>query len=392
MKILVDVVNVNGEASCLSSLRWLEILKGNVHSEFFQWLDLYTKYKKKITLGLTGATVVDILKFNPEAIELINGNPDIFEIIIRSFSHDIPLLRSTEGFEKNIIIGQNIIKREFNNVSPFFLPPEFMLTNEQITSLSSKNIQAVFINSFRFPEEIKNRIPTEPYEVHGICGTKLGCIPIEGELTFDYLDALHRYSPQAWNRNINSNKRKFVFSWRDGESPFLIPDGFKRERSWLKSESKNIQRKHLKDLQLNYLSSEELPKETFKSYPVHSFSDWMEGLRMLGFLRRIQKIEEKIQKLSQEQVILWLHVIGSDILSAVEKRSPVIKIKTRPDQRGHHPYIIQRSERGFEGEEYLYLLEQSIKDDKIPPHILSSTEAHLIKLRHKIDYLKTLIA
>ncbi len=276
-------------------------------------------------------------------------------------------------------------------MSLFFLPPEFMLTNEQVTILSSKGIQSVFINSFRIPEEIKNRIPTEPYEVQGVCGAKLGCIPIDGGLTYDYLRALHYYSSNAWNKNINNRKEKYVFSWRDGESPFLIPDGLKREGAWLKDESKKIQREQLKDLKLNYLSNDKLPKGSFRSYPVHSFSAWMEGLRMLGFLKRIQIIEEKIQTLSKEQVILWLHVIGSDILSAVEKRSPIIKIKANPHQRGQSTYIIQRSERGFEGEEYLYLLEQSIKDGKIPPYVFSSKVAHLVKLKNKIDYLKAFL-
>lgn len=390
MKTLIDIVNVNADASCLPSARWIKILTGGSRSEFFQWLNLYVEHKKKITLGLTGATIVDVLKFNPESIKLINENPGIFEIILRPFSHDIPLLRSAEGFEKNILAGRTIIEKEFNNVALFFLPPEFMLTNEQITILNSKNIQSVFISAFRFPDEIKNRIPQDPYKVQGICGARLGCIPVDGDLTYDYLDALHFYRPDIWNKSINDKKRERIFSWRDGESPFLVPNGLKRERFWLNKESKKIQRKHLTGLNLGYLSHEQLPEEAFKSYPVHPFSAWMEGLRMLGFLKRIQRIEEKIHTLSKEQVILWLHVIGSDILSAVEKRSPIIKIKVRPNQKERRPFIIPRSERGFEGEEYLYLLEQSMKVRKIPEYIFSSQEAHLIKLKNKVDYFRTL--
>lgn len=392
MSLLVDIVNVNGEASCLSSLRWLDILKGDENSEFYQWLHLYVKYKKKVTLGLTGTTIVDILKHNPRSIELINNNPAVFEMVFRPFSHDISLLRSTEGFEKNITFGMNIIKKEFKNVSPFFLPPEFMLTNEQLANLSLKKIKSVFINSTRFPEEIENRIPKVPYEVLGVNGVKLGCITIDGKLTYDYLRALHYYSSDVWNKNINANKNKYVFSWRDGESPFLIPDGINREKFWLKDESAKIQRKHLKDAELQYLPNDKLDKENFKSYPIHSFSVWMEGLRMLGFLHRIQRIEERIHFLSKEQIILWLHVIGSDILSAVEKRSPIIKIKTHPNQRKIKEHVIQRSERGFEGEEYLYLLEQSIKNSKLSDYVFSSQEAHLIKLRNKIDYLNEFIS
>ena len=98
MKTLIDIVNVNGEASCLASSRWLDILKGKTSSEFFQWLNLYCKHKKKITLGLTGTTVVDAIKLNPEAINLINRHPQIFEVIIRPFSHDVALLRSVTEY------------------------------------------------------------------------------------------------------------------------------------------------------------------------------------------------------------------------------------------------------------------------------------------------------
>ena len=230
MSLLFDIVNVNGEASCLSSSRWLDILKGDENAEFYQWLMLYVKYKKKVTLGLTGATIVDVLKLNPKAIDLINKNPAIFEIVFRPFSHDISLLRSTEGFEKNITLGIQVIKKEFKNVSPVFLPPEFMLTNEQLSKLTLKNIKSVFINSNRFPEEIENRIPKTPYEVLGVNGVKMGCITIDGKLTYDYLRALHYYSSDVWNKSITTAKNKHVFSWLDGESSFLIPDGINREK------------------------------------------------------------------------------------------------------------------------------------------------------------------
>ena len=53
MKELVDIVNFNGDASCLSSTNWLLHLQGKKYSNLCRWLLCYVKYEKKIVLGLT---------------------------------------------------------------------------------------------------------------------------------------------------------------------------------------------------------------------------------------------------------------------------------------------------------------------------------------------------
>ncbi len=390
MKTLVDILNVNGEASCLTTSAWLRILGGKSESVFCQWLGLYVKHKKKATLGLTGSTVVELAKFNPEAIEFINLHPEIFEIIVRPFSHDVALLRTSEGFRKNLEIGWKVIEKEFRRISLFFLPPEFMLTNEQVSYLRSRGIQAVFINSSRFPEEIRDRIPQGPYQVQGTGGVTLGCIPVVGELTRGYLSALQNYAAGDWNNRIRRIKQPVIFSWRDGESPFLIPDGLSREAFWLASESKEFGRKHLRDLKLDYLESGRLSEATYKSYPVHSFSAWMEGFRMLGFIKRVGRIETEVKSLTQDQLVLWLEVIGSDILSSVEKKSPLVRLKLGPRKAKYQQYVIRRSERGFEGEEYLCFLEQLLQGKGLPPQALQADEAHILRLRKKIEYFSGL--
>ena len=116
MKQLLDIVNFNADASCLSSEDWLVALKGGGDSLFCKWLNLFVKNNKKVILGLTGATVADLYYFNNEAIEIINTYPKIFEIIFRSFSHDVSLLRSSKGFKENFLKGHEIISNEFKNV------------------------------------------------------------------------------------------------------------------------------------------------------------------------------------------------------------------------------------------------------------------------------------
>src|SRR5438128_288794 len=144
MPKLVDIVNLNSDASCLSSKWWLKILSGGKSSYFCKWLTLYVDSGKKVSLGITGAAIADISTFNPEAIVLINKHRDIFEIILRPFAHDVALLRSTKGFQINLEAGIKTIKNTFSTYTNFYLPPEFMLTNEQVAILSDYKIDGTF--------------------------------------------------------------------------------------------------------------------------------------------------------------------------------------------------------------------------------------------------------
>lgn len=389
MKQLVDVVNFNADASCLSSRRWLEILSGGDGSLLVQWLRLYVDHGKKVVLGFPGATVADMATFNPEAIGLINSRPDIFEIIVRPFAHDIALLRAGKGFALNFHYGRKTICREFRNVSDYFLPPEFMLTNEQLVVLHGAGMAGVFINPTRFPAEIRERIPSFPYCVRGLFGTYLECIPFLGKLTFDYLEALHMFDCTAWNQSISASDGQLLFSWRDGESPFFIPDGLTRESCWLSGEDAAIERVHIRDTTIEFAPGGLLDEHHYKSYPVHSFSAWMKEFRMLGFIHRIQRIEES---LTDEQVHLWLLTINSDILSAIEKRSPVVRMIQAPDSDTTFDFTIQRSERGFEGEEYLAVLEATRAGCRLPEYAESSDQSHMLKWRKRVEYLNSLDA
>lgn len=390
MKQLVDVVNFNADASCLSSGRWLEILSGGDGSLLVQWLRLYVDHGKKVVLGFPGATIADIAMHNPEAIALINGNPEIFEIILRPFAHDIALLRIGMGFQVNVDYGHRTIEREFSNVTEFFLPPEFMLTSEQIVHLAELDIDGVFINPARFTEEIRGRIPTVPYRIRGVFGVEVGCIPFQGKLTNSYLSALQLLDPSGWNDGIRKSASDIVFTWRDGESSFFLPDGLMREGAWLASEDRQCRRQHLRPLDIGFRSNQSLDDQCYRSYPVHSFSAWMKEFRMLGFINRVQRIEEELDTMTAEQVRHWMLIINSDIMSAIEKRSPVVRLKEKADSNAARDLTIRRSERGFEGEEYLALLEDLKGNGLHSAYADSSQEPHWLKCRGRMQYLSKL--
>jgi hypothetical protein len=265
-----------------------------------------------------------------------------------------------------------------------------MLTNEQIVQLREQKVAGAFINPARFSAEIKKRLPTTPYSLRGLFNARLHCIPFEGKLTEGYLHALHMFDCSRWNAGVQAAAQDVVFSWRDGESSFLLPDGLARESFWLNNEEPTFARKHIGELDLEFVPSERLEEHYYHSYPVHSFSAWMKEFRMLGFINRVQRIEEGLERLTSEQVYYWLMIINSDIMSAIEKRSPVVTLKSAPGSAATFDFTIRRSERGFEGEEYLAILEAALASNSMPHYVTSSALPHVMKWRNRIKYLNAL--
>ena len=378
-KTVVDIVNFNADASCLSSSIWLEALQGGTTSKICQWLELFVRNNKKVSLGFTGSTLADIKKFNPDAINIINEKKDIFEIILRPWSHDISLYRTDSLFIYNVELGIRTIKSEFDSVSNYYLAPEFMITSRQIELISKMGIEAIFINPDRYQNDIKRRIIPTPHIVYGTSESTIKCIAIHGRTTQKYLSSCQLNDPKIWDKFIQDFPDDLIFSWRDGESFLLIPDGLSREEYLLQGESANINRKKLQSLEINYEDSSLYDRSFYKSYPIHSFTAWIKEMKMMWYVDRIRKIENNFSKLSDLQITLLLQLINSDILASVEKISPKIKLKIKGVIED---FIIYRSERGFEGEDYLQLI-----DD---PNFRNDSAPHIKKLIARHEYLKAM--
>ncbi len=388
----VDVVNFNADASCLDTARWLKALEGGGESEFCRWLRLYVESGRKTVLGLTGATIADVAIHNPEARDIIRGNPEIFEAVIRPFSHDIALIRGARGFSLNLELGARSIRETFSRVAQFYLPPEFMLSNEQVAILAASGYAGIFVNASRLASDMRARVPDRPYHVRGLGGTRLPCLPVRGRLTDAYLDALHRYDPESWNEALRGCGADTVVCWRDGESVFLLPDGLERERHWLAGERYG-ERVFLSHIDSEYLEPESLSSEHLQSYPVHSFLAWMKEFRMMGYLGRLHRIETEPHTFTMGQLVLWLQAINSDVMSAVEKRSPQISLLLRADADTLITHTLFRSERGFEGEECLSLLERSLEGDaEAFERFLARDEPLSRKVQGRQKYLRLLAA
>ena len=378
-KTVVDIVNFNADASCLSSSIWLDALQGGKTSKICQWLELFVRNNKKVSLGFTGSTLADIKKFNPDAINIINEKKDIFEIILRPWSHDISLYRTDSLFIYNVELGIRTIKSEFDSVSNYYLAPEFMITSRQVELISKMAIEAIFINPDRYQNDIKRRIIPTSHIVYGTSESTIKCIAIHGKTTQKYLSSCQLNDPKIWDKFIQDFPDDLIFSWRDGESFLLIPDGLSREEYLLQGESANINRKKLQSLEINYEDSSLYDPSYYKSYPIHSFTAWIKEMKMMWYVDRIRKIENNFSKLSDLQITLLLQLINSDILASVEKISPKIKLKIKGVIED---FIIYRSERGFEGEDYLQLI-----DD---PNFRNDSAPHIKKLIARHEYLKAM--
>jgi hypothetical protein len=390
MTRVVDLVNFNADASCLRAADWLAALGGGERSCFCRWLGVYVEERRPVVMGFTGATVADLAALNPEAIDLVNAHPDVFEVVLRPFSHDIALLRSPAGFALNVRAGRAAIEHAFRRVTPYYLPAEFMLTNAQLHHLEQSGVRGTFVNAARFKDELRARIPGRPYMVRGIFGSSLRCIPINGALSDAYLQSLHLWDVVRWNQTLAETADDVAFSWRDGESFLFVPDGIQRERAWLQGESRQVERSLLGDVDgsLAFDALDGADPRVFRSYPVHSFSDWFREFRMLGFIDRLTALERRIDTFDTTATALWLQAINSDVFSAVEKDSPVIALRTAPngDRRNREvSWTIQRSERGFEGEEYLEMLDAGADAGRL---IAGAAGPHIEKLRARRSYLE----
>ncbi|MBU0568835.1 hypothetical protein KKC52_12435 [bacterium] len=379
---LIDVVNFNSDGSCLSSAKWLKCLEGGRESLFMQMLKNYVCFGRKVNIGLVGTTIKDIAFFNPEAIDYINGHQEVFQIVLRPFTHDSPLLRLPEGFRYNLKKGLSCIHRYFTNVNDFYLAPEIMVTGEQLLILKELDICGVFIHKGRYDLSVSRHIPSAPFVLHGVLNTKMLCIPFTAkELENKRLSVLHGTTDSlTWCREVQKRSSSNFFTWRDGESCLLLPLGIEHEKVIFESELiTGVERQFLSETSFNI----DKENNTLRYFPLHSMKPWLNEMKLYWFISRVRDIEKMISSLPDNHKLFWLLTINSDILSSAEKCSPIVKVGKKVFQvdssnflwegvismREKKQIILARSERAGEGEDYLayldLLLENKMSIEKI---------------------------
>lgn len=395
---LIDVVNFNADASCLSASKWLRCLEGGSRSRLAGVLRSYAAARRKVNLGFTGATAMDIAHFNPEAIALVNEHPQIFEIVLRPFAHDNGLLRLPAGFRLNLAHGLATLRKLFRNINTFFLAPENMVTGEQIRILRDAGLTAVFLHKGRYDASVTLHIPDAPYRIHGVFGTEILAVPFAAqELELRFLRAVHgTETPDRWAAAaLKESASRLCPIWRDGESCLLHPVAPEHEAAMLSAENAaGVERAFLSELDV---AAAESSDGILRYFPMHSMRPWLDSMKLFWYVGRVQSIEEKLESMPERLRRCWLLTINSDILSAAEKKPPIVPVSDDvlaapagdPLWEGvialndRREVILTRSERAGEGEDYLAYLELMIEGKKTPDEVCArwrdAAEPHLRK-------------
>lgn len=112
---------------------------------------------------------------------------------------------------------------------------------------------------------------------------------------------------------------------------------------------------------------------------------------MLGFLARLNDYEDVSMHGSAYEIALWLGLINSDVLSAVEKRPVKVALRRSAGENIWDEQVLHRSRREFEAEEYLVLLAKLRAGKDVWPLVDQSQEAHMKKLHARALMLQRIV-
>jgi len=378
MSVLIDIVNFNSDASCLSSYKWMKSLGGGKNSRLCKMLDNYIRFKRKVNVGFTGMTVKDMACFNPEATEKINNHPEVFQILLRTYSHDLSPLRDNKGFVLNLDMGLSAIKSNFKNTTDIFLQNEIIVRNRGIEELARKGIRAIFINRDKYGPDLKFRIPRQSFYFYGINDAKMLTIPFSENLTFAYLAQLHGAEPfSLWRKLIERDNTNIL--WRDGESALLFPGGIELEGKLFERErDSKIQTAHISEKMNDFCKCAEKKPQAYqvKHFPGYPLTHWLSDFKMFSIFQTIGIVERDIDKCSPLLQRLWTMGISSDIFSSGKMS---IRIKVHKDvfkvseddiswegvvaDRKRAELMLLRAEKYFEAEQCLDLLTKLLNEN-----------------------------
>lgn len=304
MKIL-DCVNFNPDASCLSSSIWMETLTDKQNG-FLQWVTSIADNGNSVVFGMCGSVLADISKYCPTAIKVFCDCPEVFSFACRPFSHDLSYMRTAEGAYANLELGVKALKYFDLNLIDLYMPPEFMVTTRDLLNLKKLGISTVLLNPKRFPDINLSRSTRLRINSPNIQMTALSCN--EG-LTESYLKILHGFD---YVEKVAASPSVQVI-WRDGESWLFAPGGLKNEITW-----ENFKKEHFVSCNYSEIISE-LPICEIEMYPRHNLEAWSGQFKLVDYVRTVQNIEENMDYLKLDDLNAWLYLINSDILSSVEK-------------------------------------------------------------------------
>jgi hypothetical protein len=245
------------------------------------------------------------------------------------------------------VAGEQFINKTFNNTINWYLPPEFALRNSQLHKLKEIGCEGSFIHPKRIKTDLKQKYPNGIISLKAIQQTFLDCIVFTENFDSYYVEELQQF------KSSHSFDMDVVFGWRDGESPFFLPDSVERESAFISSSSKKFERLFLSEY-LETQTTKSYP--IIKSYPQNSLLPWLGNFRLFWYITEVKNLELIFESLSKEKKTLYLNLLNSDILSSTEKDDVsvlLLPIEEVPELVTHR---ITRKERNLEAEELLFLI------------------------------------
>jgi len=340
MKQVLDVVNLNPDASCLESDVWINILNGS-DKKFLSWLKLFVKNNTPVLFGICGSALADIKSYAPDALNFMKNHPKIFHFTVRPYSHSSSYLLTHEIVKLNLNLGIKAMSYLKLPVQDVYLPPEFMVTTFDLSLLNTNNIHSIFLNPARFniptdQELIRLKMTSQQKSLEGVL--------THPQNTLDYLKVLQLLDIDY---KKNESLPNLSVRWRDGESWMLLPDGLERESFFMKWQSNQEKIISWKDFQIKI---NEQPTIDIKWYPRHRLTKWTGSGRMIDVCNSLQDLMKKpdlVKNLSDLNKLFL--ALGSDILSSVEKDNVNVSLRDYKTLSIKN-YLIERGSRHIEGE------------------------------------------
>ena len=145
----------------------------------------------------------------------------------------------------------------------------------------------------------------------------------------------------------NHNPANSLVMWRDGESPFLLPDSIKREEYWLKTSNADH----------DFYTEPSINDSCPHPYPMHPMSSWLSQQSMTWLVHEVARLESSLEKnINPDFVTAWLGAIGSDNLSSIEKSRVHLKLNTFDQPSTKYDFYIDRANKSLKRSNGLLIL------------------------------------
>jgi len=376
---MIDIVNFNGDASCLKRARYLHAIR---EGEIAQWLGYYEASSRHVSVGMCGVSLIDLFIHKDSAsLDLLRSSSYI-HTIYRPFVHALSTVMDPSLSCINILLGILVTRTILARTSNYFLPPEFLFRMSDVLTLRKCGVEYTFDIS---PDTLNHANELLPYSI-------IRCLVHPSGASIKSIN-MHQCSTKAYLRciQIMSEYCGTDNLWRDGESFLFLPDGLKREEMFIN------QTRHVKSIvsYVQEMSSAELQLE-LDYYPLRPLSPWI-GDHANHWYRQIgNRLLEWIyddKPITLFMLVLLLMMYSSDLRASASKDDVSFDILPLGGHARLHKFGLKREVRTGYAEALEWLADISIEvfPNDISDSLVNSMNGSANKLTSRIRSYVNLI-